>query len=287
MKRIFSLLFVLLLSVSPALSSAPAPSSEGAAAQAVLDISAEEFLSGSAQGEDAALTPWAPEGLTKTILGSDDRYYGDAASYPNSAVAQLYLHYPCCDKWLNPSGFMAGPDLLVTAAHCMVCMDHGGAADRVEAWFGFKNTKNFLYHFTGSTRYWYGTTFRQPDGSFKYTWQDQDRDYAYLILSERVGDVTGWFGLTSLSDTEIEGSVYTVSAYKDWTFQSSRGVAHPYNEYIFSHQADTLPGFSGGPVYDQNYYVVGINVSASTNENYAHRVTGGMLSEMRQNGAIH
>ena len=289
MKKALSCILCLML-LAASLPALAEPSVTQTNAEAAQGMSQEEFFRGNgvqaAEDGPGAFEPFAPEGLTKTILGSDDRVYNDPTAYPYSAVAGLYVHYSCCGKWLNPSGFMAGPNLLVTAAHCMVCMDHGGTVDRLEAYFGFRNTKNYLYHFTGSTRYWYGAGFRQSDGSMGYSWEDQQRDYAYVILSERVGDVTGWFGLTALNDDELNGKWLTVTAYKDWKLQTSSGTATVYNENTVSHQADTLPGYSGGPLYDNSYYAVAINVASGDDSNFGRRFTQELFSEMRQNGAF-
>lgn len=230
--------------------------------------------------------PHIPEALLeKKVIGVDDRVsVGDVRQYPYSAIALLQVKKDCgCTD--SGTGFMVDRDVMMTAAHCMICTKHGGKATDLTAYFGFKSKKNYLYKYDGPTQYWTGTTFKKSDGTYGYVSPFTEDDYAYLKLEKDVGSKTGWFGLSPRSDAQMQDYEYEVAGYRDGLLKYDRGYVEIRSEKELKYQLDAVAGNSGCPVFDWNYYVVGIHVSESRNYEYnnARRITGDLMEEMRRN----
>ena len=211
-----------------------------------------------------------PEGMDRSVIGADNRITVDnTAVFPYCAIALMNVHMSC-GHYLQGTGFMVGPNLLMTAGHCLCCTDHNGTADSIEFYFGYQSDYNYYYKYDGETSYWFGTYFN--DG---YTYDNMLWDYGYVKFPENIGYHTGAFGLTIAPDKDLDGGLFQVAGYRDGMLKTDIGTTNVTNQYLFHHNADTLPGNSGCPVFDANYYVVGINVASSKNDDYntARRVT--------------
>ena len=230
---------------------------------------------------DAAFVsePYVPETIEKTIIGADNRVtISNPWEYPYSAIAYLVFSMECgCDG--TASGFMVSANTMMTAAHCMVCAEHNKPVNSLTAYFGYRSNKNYGYKFTGGYTVWHNEGFYNGTHSSNHNW-----DYAYLRLNERVGDRTGWFGLSSPSDSQLDMTVVEVAGYRNGVLKTDWDYAHVYNDYQFTYENDTEPGNSGCPVFDSDYYVLGINVAGGTRDNTARRITSDLINRMRSNG---
>lgn len=247
---------------------------------AALEQDAAEFL------PDLSFEPFAPDTLDKAVIGTDDRITVTSPGvYPYSAIAYLKVTGGCGCNW-TASGFMVSPDCLMTAAHCVYCNDHHQSASRITMYFGYKSDKNYLYMYNGPTNYWYGTNVYDASGRF-----DADWDYAFIKMGQRVGDVTGWFGLSAQNDRTLESSRYEVCGYRNGAIKRSYGSAEIDSSYCITHNADTEPGYSGCPIFTGDYYVVAINVAHVTNSitglgryNIGRRITQELINDMSGKG---
>lgn len=245
-------------------------------------------LEDAAAAVGVASQPFIPEDAAeKAIIGLDNRVTIDNPSvYPYSAIAYLVVKARCGCDW-TATGFMVGPDAMMTASHCVVCSDHGQTANEITAYFGYVSSKNYRYKYTKGTHYWYGTNFSNGDGTYGYNGH-LDWDYAYIKLQERVGDTVGWFGLYAKSDSELELSGFELAGYRRGELKASWGVTNVYNDYRISYNNDTLAGNSGCPVFTDDYYVVAINIAERLDgsKNWGRRITGTLIKEMRENNVI-
>lgn len=282
MKRLISLLMALLL----VLTLAPAMAEEQATGLATpaMEMSMEEAsklgLLNTVELPEIALEPFAPDTLDKAIIGADDRVtISNAASYPYSAIAYLVVEGRCGCDW-TASGFMVSKDCLMTGAHCVVCQEHNSTANYITMYFGYKSGKNYMLKYDDETTYWYGSNV-YSDGRYNTDW-----DYAYIQLNKPVGEKTGWFGLTALSDTQFTGAGFEVAGYRDRVLKKDWGTTNVRTQYCITHNADTLAGNSGCPVFNKDYYVVAIHVAENTSNsanpyNVARRITNDLINEMR------
>lgn len=221
--------------------------------------------------------PYIPDGMDKAVFGADDRTtINQTSKYPYSAIAYLKVKGACGCSWTG-SGFMVGKAGLATAAHCLVCQEHNSWVSGITMYFGYRSDKNYTYCYSDGATYWYGSN-PYVDGYY-----EENDDYAYLKLEKNVGEKVGWFGIRCANDAQ-DGQIFTVAGYRHGVLKTSNGRVQIRNEKILEYQTDTEPGYSGCPVFDSEYYAVGINVGHNSVENFARRFTSDVVTEMRQNG---
>lgn len=290
MKRMFAFLLamMMLLSLTPAIAEEEPAGIATPAMDMSLEEAAELGLLSSETLPEIALEPFAPDTLDKAIIGTDDRIaVSNTSAYPYSAIAYLEVEGRCGCSW-TASGFMVSKDCLMTGAHCVLCKEHNQTAGYITMYFGYKSGKNYMLKYDGETNYWYGTRVFEngKDGVTNSDW-----DYAFIKLRQPVGETTGWFGLSARSDSELtNGTWFEVAGYRDRVLMKDWGTANIRSQYTISHNGDTLPGYSGCPVFTSDYYVVAINVAHVTDlsgvgkYNIARRISSDLINEMRSLG---
>ncbi|MBO7704012.1 MAG: hypothetical protein J6S26_06185 [Solobacterium sp.] len=222
---------------------------------------------------------------SEVIIGEDNRVpVYDVSAYPYSAIGYMLVHASCGCEWTG-SGYMAGPSGFVTAAHCLCCADHQAYADTLTIYFGFQSWDRYLCCFNGTSTFWVGTTF--PGG---YTDENAEWDYAYVKLSERVGDVTGWLGTVYMTDEELDGAEVELAGYRDGVLMYDRGRVFVDGEHLFVYEMDMLPGNSGCPLFfyygDYEDHAAAVNIAENSMylKNYGRRITGDVFQAMEEAG---
>lgn len=247
---------------------------------------AEEEYGAALLGDPAELTeqieltenaPYVPEELEKTVFGSDDRTtIKNTNKFPYCAIAYLKVKGKCGCNWTG-SGFMVGKSGMVTAAHCLVCKVHNQWVKGMTMYFGYRSDKNYLYRYNEQFTYWYGTN---PYSTGRYS---EVNDYAYIKLNKNVGDKVGNFGIRYARPSQ-DGQVYNLAGYRNGVLKESNGRVTVIDDKLLKYGIDTEPGNSGCPVFDDEYYAVGINVSQNDLYNFAHRFPADLVREMERNG---
>ncbi|MBR2571449.1 MAG: trypsin-like serine protease [Clostridia bacterium] len=239
---------------------------------------ADSFVS---DGDPADVDPYIPETLEKGIIGKDDRVtVKKPKQYPYSAIALLETKYECGCGYFGATGFMVTEDTLLTAAHCIVCTQHGKWAKKITFYFGYKSKKNSLYKYKPKWQAWVGTTF--PGGTYS-----SEDDWAIINLNRKIGDKTGWFGMRWCSNDELMGHSFCMAG-----FGGEPKLSYAWGEItnVWDKQIgfnnDTLPGNSGSPIFDDGYYAVGIATSGSDTENYGQRLRDDIRQVMVKNGLL-
>lgn len=230
----------------------------------------------------AECDPFVPDDLDRTIIGYDDRItITDPSVYPYSAIGYMKVHARCGCEW-TASGSMISERGFLTGAHCVVCTDHGATADSIKIYFGYDRTGSSFYVYTGPTHYWYGTNFSNGDGTYSYS--GPAYDYAYILLDDNVGDYTGWFGVRWCADSDLLYNNFTLTGYRDGIMKKSYGYVSNVSSNTIRYDNDSLPGNSGCPVYDDDFYVVAIHVQGGETSNGGHRFTYSLYQDMVNNG---
>ena len=211
--------------------------------------------------------PFIPENLDRSIIGRDDRVtVNNPSSYPYSAIAYLEVTGKCGCSW-TCSGFMVNKDRLLTAAHCLLCTDHSSWAKYIDFYFGYKNSRNYLYRYDGKWTAWAGNIFNNR----KYTTDD---DYGCVKFYKNVGDTTGWFGAHwDMPKSTMESKYLYVAGYRDSVLRYDSGWIDSVVGNEMYYKMDTVPGNSGGPIFTSDYLAVGINIASGGSANIGYLLT--------------
>lgn len=231
--------------------------------------------------EQIRLEPFIPDSLQKVVIGTDDRVAVlKPETYPYSTVALIEAAGACGHSWTG-TGFMIGENDLLTAAHCLFCPEHRMGAERAVFRFGYRNQRNCLVTYSGEWTAVVGTDF-----SSGYDSEAMSEDWCFVRFGENIGEETGWLGFSTPGDAELNSGFYTVPGYRDEEMKYSAGYAAAYDARLFTCTADTVRGYSGGPLLSEDYFAEGIIVAEDTNNqlNIGRRLTPELLLMMRQEG---
>jgi len=156
------------------------------------------------------------------------------------------------------SGFMEGPDIMVTAGHCVFNSKNGGwivGLVYLPAQNGRQDTFPPAYALN---------VYLSQDFYFK---ESADEDWAVVKLDSRIGLETGWFG-KGWSPGSLNGKEVAISGYPSekpygevW---SAKGEVTASLTTRIKYSMDTAKGESGSPIYDSNGYVWGIHTRGTT-----------------------
>lgn len=242
------------------------------------------------------------------IIGNDNRtIVSDTTVAPYRYIGRLVI-YASFSKTgkaakFSGTGFLVGPKLVMTAAHCLYPTDDDGVIyDKVtEAiFYPGRNGNSTPY---GSAK---GTVLHVPtkykDSAPTY---NKKYDYAVMELNTAIGNTTGSFStdanyivgtegvINPLNVTLAGGGAFnslkvTLAGYPGNETQNNKLYKHSgtasfeNDDYIFSYTIDTEGGQSGSPLYlKQNgkFCVVGIHIlgNSAAKQNYGRRITNAIL----------
>ena len=269
MRKWLSILLLVSLLCSITILPAYAEEEVGGTGEWVFELPAQE--TDALELETVASEPYIPETLEKTIFNGDSRItVNNPSQYPYSAIAYMKMGYKCGCRGTG-TGFLAGTGYTVfTAAHCVVCSEHGEWADWLTFYFGYKSDRNYLYCYNDDWYAYAGNTF--PGKQY-----NTNSDYAVIQLKKDISDRTGYLGIDwCISDANLSTSYVYAAGYRDGTLRYDQGFVSPLGTDLIQFTLDILPGNSGGPVFDGNNYAIGINIAGNDFYNIAHRLTMGV-----------
>ena len=210
-----------------------------------------------------------------TVFPPEDRRIFQDTAYPWCTVGRVDTPGGTC------SGAMVGPRHMLTCSHGIQWNSDGTAG-----WVKFTPA-----YFDGAfppfgdamgTRVY---SMKKVDGSDGIDRDEGRSDYVVVILNSRLGDVTGWMGSRSYSDSWDDQPFWSHIGYpadltsaKRPTFQASISLDGAFfdsdsRKRIF-HQGDVWPGQSGGPFFGwwkgESYpSVVAVQSAQDSSENLA------------------
>lgn len=157
------------------------------------------------------------------------------------------------------TGFLVGPNLLLTAAHCVMNMNDGDAtfADW-KAYPGYNNGSSFGGYSAGWSEIIYSSNWKGNHGT--------SDDWCLCILEDNLGSYCGWNGCQSYGTAaEMVGIPVRTVGYAGsegngrYQYYSSGSITSAYSGFIYS-SAMSTGGMSGGPTMrTSDNYVVAIN----------------------------
>lgn len=203
-----------------------------------------------------------PMTISDHFFGRDDRIFVPMRQYPWSLIGQIVM-----ETGGRCTATLIGPDVLITAAHC-IHTDEGrvNAAGEFRA-SGGQTARVTHYLIDRSFDY------RRFNGS-----NDIDQlDWALLRIDRRLGDELGFMEVFDLTG-QGEGRARTADLYQaGWSWDTGNDrlsgntgchIVEVHREGTFAHQCDTTRGDSGSPFMVRGssgrYQVVGVDSSFRT-----------------------
>jgi len=185
-----------------------------------------------------------------TIFGDDDRYLFHDHSFPWRTTGQIRTAAGRC------SGTTIGPRLVLTASHCVNWTGDGGAG-----WISFSPSYYDGHRPWGELFATQVIFWNQAPGSL--TDQETAFDYVVLVMEDRIGDVIGYPGYRTYSNSWNGGSYWQYvgypgelqsgerPAFQDDCVISSAGAQSlgGRNASVLGHFNEFTPGQSGGSVW--------------------------------------
>ncbi|MBQ8496578.1 MAG: trypsin-like peptidase domain-containing protein [Clostridia bacterium] len=225
----------------------------------------------------------------------DNRFKVNAELEPYSKTGDIYLdwdfdHDGTIDRTTHSgTGFMVGPDIMLTAAHVVYWKnstewdaDAVASLDYYADKVYYVTKRNGQYDYEEISE---SVTVAVPT-DYITSVDNETHDWAVVQLNTNVGDRTGWFdiGITSgsLNDNYFIVSGYPDDADKQYSQWASTGFVEITYSSSFAYAIDTSGGQSGAPVSDSLGTVWGIHVAGGTNYNYAYRFSSSVYSLIQE-----
>lgn len=183
-----------------------------------------------------------------TVFAPDDRYIFSDTSFPWCTVGRVDTPGGAA------SGVMVGPRHMLTVSHTIQWNSDGTAG-----WIKFTPS-----YFDGSTPFgvaWGQLVYYEvkvfPPGIDA---EEGRHDYVVVVLNTRMGDLTGWMGSKTYSDSWDGGNYWSHIGYpadlasvQRPSYQSPIALdgsdSDPQEHQRIFHKGDVWPGQSGGPMF--------------------------------------
>ncbi len=188
-----------------------------------------------------------PDAMAETVHGADDRtQITSTATYPWRVHASLRITAADNSLWIG-TGWFVGPKLLVTAGHVVHIKNSGvpgrdGWVQKIVVMPG-RNGGTLPFGSATTSSFW-SVVGWTSDG-------DDEYDYGAIVLTEPLGDKTGWLGFGNWSS--LDGVGGNVSGYPGdkpagTQWYAARTIASATTRKVF-YDIDTAGGQSGAAVY--------------------------------------
>lgn len=193
---------------------------------------------------------------------------------PYNKVCQIISHFSNGVTQYG-SGFVAGPNLVVTAGHVVYDHENGGWC----SWMEIIPAKNG----PGSAPYgvYYATMMHTNSQWINNA--EHDYDWAYIDTNNPIGNTVGWFGLSTGATVNESINLTGYPGGKNEQMWNSPGTIKTVSTTRLSYDCDMVGGSSGSPVYDNGGYVRGINAYEYPNTtipNFGPRITNSLFQDL-------
>lgn len=259
--------FLLVLSVAPI----TAEASDDQVECIQYNIEENSYTTVSIPKNDSAAQGYNPLPVTRSIIGSDDRVLitGEPVNYyPASAVGVVNVTY-IDGSSARGTGWLFGPNDVATAAHVLV--NDEGIPVRSATFY-----VNGNYYASGENMY--------IPVEYLET-QDSNYDYACFELLTSLGKERGYFGWNTVC---APGDAITIigrpSDYDISNLAISFGnITSISSSYKIRHNADTLSGMSGAPIFKgsgtgEEAIAVAIHTGGASSYNEGTRINSTVAS---------
>lgn len=184
------------------------------------------------------------------------------------------------------SGYIAGPKLLVTAAHCvMELKNNDNLYSNWVAYPGYNNGSSYKGLSSGYTKIYYSSNWKSTHSA--------EYDWCVCILASDMGNTTTWCGSQAYAtNAEMNNLAVRLLGYPkdmgggEYQYYSFGQISNTHDTY-FECSARTIGGFSGGPfARTSDDYVVGVcsgQLRTNTNISVGTRLTQNIINIMLEN----
>ena len=210
--------------------------------------------------------PASHQSKVQNVFGNDDRIAITESDSTSNQILKIYAQDPFSDVWSGCTGTLVGPDLLLTASHCL--QDENGNLKRKVQYFPK------FYNGVGTSAvvaesFWLGTT------RYTQNWKD---DWALVRLNIPLGETLGFMEVKNLPTSELiemgarfraAGHAVDFQGGGNLSMHSGCSIKEEFNGKLFT-DCDFSAGASGGPVFDVvnlPYAINGLIVAESTEFN--------------------
>ena len=224
-----------------------------------------------------------PHPKAEVVHGPDNRVRITTTNiYPWRAHASLLITAADNTQWIG-TGWFIGPHTLMTAGHVVHIKNSGvpgqdGWVKRIQVMPG-RNGSTLPY---GSVT---SSNFRSVTG-----WTnsgDENYDYGAIILSNNLGNTTGWFGFGVYSDADLVASVGNISGYpgdkpSGTQWYDAHRIASVNSRKVF-YDIDTFGGQSGSACYriiNGARYAVAVHAYGGATTNSGTRIVTPVYNNM-------
>ncbi len=208
--------------------------------------------------ETSGITPYQ-------LVGDDNRRpVSNPESDPYAHVCYITYTYANGTS-VSATGWLAGPDILVTSGHCVYDGGKGGWIKSMRVYPGYTKGKTAPFGSANATTMHVSTAWIENGGT--------KNDFAIVQLDRKIGNSAGYFGYGygySLVNKTVRVTGYPGN--KKGIMKTSTGKVISEKTNYFIHAVDTTGGQSGSPMY-KGSIVYGIHSRPYNKNNAASRIT--------------
>ena len=200
-----------------------------------------------------------------------------ASASTGGAIVYMNATFDCGCKRTG-GGALIGANVLITAAHNLVCSTHNKSLKYCNFFFGYDGN-SYVKEYRGRFSYrWYS------DFSKGY---NSANDIGYVIFDEKIGYQTGFFehGYLDPDDDSWSWDNYSIYGYsgKKLVVDSVKLSGIDSREMYWPMSSDFSGTLEGGPIVGGNF-VFGVYTSHSGRTGYGRLLTGKIFDDIRNDG---
>lgn len=218
-----------------------------------------------------------------SLLSQSAQRVTNTNSFPYSATCRIEAINSKGSKCYGTAA-LVGANLALTSAHCV--FDHNDNNYVYRNWTVYPgyNNGSYIGGKTGWDKVYYSKDWAET--------HDTGKDWAICVLQANLGNSAGYYeAVTYGSNSELVGTSVTLLGYPGdtdygYTYDAryqykSTGSIKSTNNTYFTYSSYSCDGFSGGPVFRSDNYIVGVNHGHVGSNSYGTRVTQEMVNLIR------